>query len=132
MVITDTGFWLALASDDDVYHAQAQNVLDRLQEPLITTWCVATEACYLLLTRIGNHAQVSFMNNLFTGGVQIFDLQLPHIQRMLQLMERYADLPIGSSRCVAHSPSRTPGSRAHSNGRSARLQRLSLEQQQPF
>jgi uncharacterized protein len=94
MVITDTGFWVALASEDDVYHAQAQNVLDRLQEPLITTWCVATEACYLLLTRIGNHAQVSFMNNLFNGGLQIFDLQPIHIQRMTQLMERYADLPM--------------------------------------
>jgi uncharacterized protein len=63
MVIVDTGFWLALANLNDSYHTQAIAVLANLNEPLITTWAVVTETCYLLLTRMGNHAQISFINN---------------------------------------------------------------------
>ncbi|MEH2459745.1 type II toxin-antitoxin system VapC family toxin [Nostoc sp.] len=65
MIIVDTGFWLALANRNDSYHTQAIMVLANLNEPLITTWPVVTETCYLLLTTMGDHAQVSFINNLF-------------------------------------------------------------------
>lgn len=67
MIIVDTGFWLALANRNDLYHTQAVTVLANVNEPLITTWAVVTETCYLLLTKMGNHAQVSFINNLFLG-----------------------------------------------------------------
>ncbi|MEH2138670.1 hypothetical protein [Nostoc sp.] len=40
-------------------------VLANLNEPLITTWPVVTETCYLLLTRMGDRAQVSFIIWLF-------------------------------------------------------------------
>jgi uncharacterized protein len=66
MIIADTGFWLALANDRDQYHQQAKQALSQVNEPLITTWCVVTETCYLLLTRMGNFAQVSFISSLST------------------------------------------------------------------
>jgi hypothetical protein len=94
MVIADTGFWLALANEADTHHAQAQLVIENLREPLITTWFVITETCYLLLTRLGNHAQVLFMQNLISGGFQVFELQATQVKRMIQLVERYSDLPM--------------------------------------
>ncbi|MEH2265956.1 type II toxin-antitoxin system VapC family toxin [Nostoc sp.] len=65
MIIVDTGFWLGLANRHDSYHTQAIMVLANLNEPLITTWPVVTETCYLLSTRIGDRAQVSFIIWLF-------------------------------------------------------------------
>ena len=43
MIIVDTGFWLALANRNDLYHTQAITVLANVNEPLITTWAVVTE-----------------------------------------------------------------------------------------
>ena len=60
MIIVDTGFWLALANQDDKHHTKARQVMQNLREPLITTWFVFTAICYLLLTRLGNHSQVLF------------------------------------------------------------------------
>jgi uncharacterized protein len=94
MIIVDTGFWLALASDRDRYHQQAKQALSRVNEPLITTWCVVTETCYLLLTRMGNFAQVSFLNSLSTDQIELFDLQHHHKPQIAILMQRYANLPM--------------------------------------
>ncbi len=94
MVIVDTGFWLALANRNDPHHTQAIKVLANLKEPLITTWAVVTETCYLLLTTMGNQAQVNFINNLSTGVFTVFDLQPHHGRRICELMEQYADLPM--------------------------------------
>ncbi|MBG1263515.1 type II toxin-antitoxin system VapC family toxin [Nostoc commune] len=94
MIIVDTGFWLALANRNDSYHTQAIMVLANLNEPLITTWPVVTETCYLLLTTMGDRAQVSFINNLFLGIFTVFDLQPHHGKRICELMEKYANLPM--------------------------------------
>jgi predicted nucleic acid-binding protein len=53
MIIVDTGFWLALVDKNDRFHTASKSALVRYKEPLITTWCVVTETCYLLLTRKG-------------------------------------------------------------------------------
>jgi len=94
MVIVDTGFWLALANQEDGYHAQATTTLASIREPLITTWPVVTETCYLLLTTLGNRAQIRFLHNLEIGTFSIFDLQPSQGQRIRELMEQYADLPM--------------------------------------
>lgn len=94
MVIVDTGFWLALANRNDRYHVGATNALAKVREPLITTWAVVTETCYLLLTTMGNSSQIRFINNLSVGAFTVFDLQLHHGIRICELMEQYADLPM--------------------------------------
>lgn len=94
MVIVDTGFWLALANQNDRYHAQATTALATIREPLITTWPVIIETCYLLLTTLGNQAQIRFLHNLELGTFTVFDLQPSHGQRLRELMEQYAGLPM--------------------------------------
>ncbi|NJK51026.1 PIN domain-containing protein [Candidatus Gracilibacteria bacterium] len=94
MVIVDTGFWLALANQNDIYHSQATTKLSQVKEPLITTWAVVTETCYLLLTKMGNYAQIRFLNSLSLGAFLVFDLQPSHSGHICQLMEKYANLPM--------------------------------------
>jgi predicted nucleic acid-binding protein len=94
MIIADTGFWLALANRQDQYHLLAVNKLDQLEEPLITTHPVITETCYLLLNKLGNHAQCNFMEMWYSSAFTVFVLDQSHAIRIQQLMEKYADLPV--------------------------------------
>ena len=94
MVIADTGFWLALANRRDEHHDRAAERLRRLREPLITTWPVVTETCYLLLSRLGSIEQSRFLDSFAAGAFEIFDLHREHAPRLAALIESYADLPM--------------------------------------
>ena len=94
MILTDTGFWLALLNKKDKYHQRANSVLDDLEEPLITTWPVVTETTHLLLTRLDSHSQIRFIDNLAKGYVDIFDLGQIHLPRIKMLMKKYESLPM--------------------------------------
>lgn len=94
MIIVDTGFWLALADRRDAYHERAKRALQRYDEPLITTWCVMTETCHLLLSRKGIDAQVRFIESLEAGVFGLFALEERHVGQIATLMQKYADLPM--------------------------------------
>jgi len=70
MIIVDSGFWIALINRRDDYHVLTQEVLDTIDEPLITTWCVITEACHILLKRTGTNAQQTFIHSLEIGALK--------------------------------------------------------------
>lgn len=94
MIIVDTGFWLALSNKKDTYHQQAKQVLGKCNEPLITTWCVMTETCYLLLKRQGVQAQNTFINSFNQNFFSVFNLDVHHGPRIEQLMQQYTNLPM--------------------------------------
>jgi uncharacterized protein len=94
MIIADTGFFFALASQSDRYHQAASRALQAIKEPLITTYPVITETCYLLSSTGGNFAQCKFLRNLAAGASEVFHLQEMHLIRMIELLENYADLPM--------------------------------------
>ncbi len=94
MIIIDTGFWLALADQQDTYHKPAKITLQKIDEPLITTWCVVTETCYMLLKRKGVLAQTTFITAIANGSFDVFNLQAHHAPRIAQLMEQYSNLPM--------------------------------------
>lgn len=94
MVIADTGFWLALANARDRYHAVARRVTVRLREPLITTWPVMTETCHLLVVRLGSVAVERFVSSAVQGAFELFALEARHWPRVLELMQKYRELPM--------------------------------------
>jgi uncharacterized protein len=94
MILADTGFFVALANRNDTFHVQAQQQLKILTEPLITTYPVIIETSYLLYERSGQVAQFKFLQQLTTDSIQIFNFQRNHLERAIQLMQQYADLPM--------------------------------------
>lgn len=102
MIIVDTGFWVALFNDKDQYHHSAQQTLAQYpHEPLITTWSVLTESCYLLLQRSpsiyqGVQKQIKLMNvfQQHSQQFQLFSLQENHLERIKTLMAQYQNLPM--------------------------------------
>ncbi len=95
MIIVDTGFWLALANKNDEFHQPAKTLFQSfVRKKLITTWCVATETCYLLQDRVGIDAPKSFIHKISTGKLTLFDLKPIHCPRIEELMQKYRNLPM--------------------------------------
>jgi uncharacterized protein len=94
MIIADTGFWVALIDQQDRYHAKAEQALQNYNEPLITTWPVMTETCYLLQRNQGASVASSFIQSFGQGLFSVFPLQQSHATSMSQLMLKYANLPM--------------------------------------
>jgi predicted nucleic acid-binding protein len=53
-----------------------------------------TETCHLLLQRRGAQAQQRFLQGYTRGAFEIFDAGTEQLPRILQLMDKYADLPM--------------------------------------
>lgn len=94
MILTDTGFWLAVANRRDRHHGAARAALERVREPLVTTWPVMTETCHLLLSRIGPESAVRFVRSAERGAFDVFAIDGSHLPRIADLMEEYVDLPM--------------------------------------
>ncbi len=94
MIIADTGFFVALGNRQDRHHLVAVQIISTLQEPLITTYPVITETSYLLARMGGLASQFAFLTEVAVGTFQIFDFQRYHIARMVELMQRYDNLPM--------------------------------------
>jgi len=94
MIIADTGFWIALFNRRDTYHTLAKQRLPLLIEPLVTTLPVMTETCYLLQQQVGVTYAVAFLRGRRREIFNLFALDDRHLERMADLMVRYADLPM--------------------------------------
>lgn len=94
MILVDTGFFIALGNNGDRYHSRAIQVISTLREPLITTYPVITETSYLLARDAGLSVQFEFLTEVANGTFPVFDFQRQHLSRMVELMRRYANLPM--------------------------------------
>lgn len=93
-VITDTGFWYALIDENDQFHLQAEQALKVINVPLITTWAVMTETCYLLQSRMSQREAVQFLNCYQQKLYEIYTIAPDKIARLATLMDKYANLPM--------------------------------------
>jgi predicted nucleic acid-binding protein len=94
LIIADTGFFLALANRRDQHHQAASRVLEKVTEPLITTWPVMTETCHLMANRLSPLAAETFIASGARGAFEIFALVAEHLARIGDLMRKYRDLPM--------------------------------------
>jgi predicted nucleic acid-binding protein len=94
MIIADTGFWIALANRRDEFHHRAKAWLEKIDEPLVTTWPVMAETCHLLLHRLGPESQWRFVESCSQGACDLFQLERSVIPKVAALMRQYADLPM--------------------------------------
>ena len=93
MALADTGYWLALANRRDHWHTRAVSATKNLVEPLIVTWPVLTEACHLMLTRLGVQAELQFMRQV-ARVADIHEIRADRFSEIQALMVQYRDLPM--------------------------------------
>jgi len=94
MLIADSGFFYALADRSDRHHDRAVEVLEVIDEPLISTWPVLTEVCHLMNARLGAKVSAQFMRNVGAGFCAVHAIDAAEIGRISALMQHYADLPM--------------------------------------
>ncbi len=95
MILTDAGPMVALLDDDDSYHFDALDALDRLTgEPMLTTMACLTEAMYFLENRGGFAYQVRLWDLRAAGQLSLHNSADDEIDRMAVLMEQYNDTPM--------------------------------------
>ncbi len=92
MILLDTGPIVAFFDASDHYHHACIELLKTVNEPLVTTWPVLTEAFYLL--GFSWRAQDNLWEFIVRGGVEILSLNDIQQSRCRQLMEKYNDLPM--------------------------------------
>ena len=92
MILLDTGPIVALFDASDDYHKLCVELLKNINESLITTWPVLTEAFYLL--GFSWKAQDNLWEFILRGGVEVLSMNDKQQTRCRQLMEKYADLPM--------------------------------------
>lgn len=94
MILTDSGFWFALINKRDKYHPHANTFMSSCKEGLITTWPILTETCHLLGRDLGIQSQIVFLQLVQSNLVVVRDMSHSHIERIENLMIKYADLPM--------------------------------------
>ncbi len=92
MILLDTGPIVAFFDASDNYYKTCIEVLKDINERLVTTWPVLTEAFYLL--EFSWKAQDNLWEFIMRGGIEIFSLDDKQQLRCRQLMEKYRDLPM--------------------------------------
>jgi uncharacterized protein len=90
--LVDAGPLIALFDKSDSYHKRAVSYLNHSQGYLITTWPVITEVSHML--DFSTKTQINFLKWINRGGLQIFDLEFYHLIRLIELSEKFTDVPM--------------------------------------
>lgn len=92
-LIIDTGFFIALFSSADQFHAKALKLRKSIdKKKWITTWPVITEVCHLLISR--GISLTSFLQFHENGGFDLFPLSSKHMSQMIKALEKYKNFPM--------------------------------------
>ncbi len=95
MIAVDTGYFYALTDRRDAWHARALAATERLAgEAMVTTWPVLTEACHLLIARLGAEFATALVADVVDGGIDVWSPPAEALARIPSLMRKYAALPM--------------------------------------
>jgi predicted nucleic acid-binding protein len=92
--LIDAGPLLATINRNDNRHAESAELLRRLDAPFYTTLAVVTEAMHLLGRYTGPPGQAALWRLILRGDLMVEHPTQRDLQRMADLMDRYADRPM--------------------------------------
>jgi predicted nucleic acid-binding protein len=95
IAIVDVGPLYAAADLDDIDHDRCVEVLQRGDLQLMIPAMVVAEATYFVGTRLGAGAEAVFLRGL--TGLEVEPPSVEDWQRMADLVERYANFPLGGT-----------------------------------
>jgi predicted nucleic acid-binding protein len=95
VILTDSGFWIALGNRRDRHHRAAREAAECWSdEGFVTTWQVLTEVTHLLVARVGMHQALEFMDGVAQGTVSMPEPPEEALSHTVYLMHRYRELPM--------------------------------------
>ena len=95
LAVVDAGPLYATADADDQDHEACRNVLARADLRLVIAALAVAEATYFVGRRLGANAEAAFLRGL--EGMDVEGPTADDFTRMAQLVETYADFPLGGT-----------------------------------
>jgi predicted nucleic acid-binding protein len=92
MILVDTGPLVALFDPADSWHERCVAQLKAIQEPILTTLPILTEAFHLLTPN--SRGARGLMDFVADGGLGVWFQDDGNLSRAFELMQRYADVPM--------------------------------------
>ncbi|AWS41358.1 type II toxin-antitoxin system VapC family toxin [Streptosporangium sp. 'caverna'] len=96
MIVIDSGPLVAAVNIRDNHHEICARLLRTHPGPLLVPVTVVTEVCQLIEKRQGGKAEAAFLRS-FQSGLVLIDLINEDLDRMIDLVEIYANLPLGAA-----------------------------------
>ncbi|WP_455351164.1 type II toxin-antitoxin system VapC family toxin [Streptomyces sp. SYSU K217416] len=97
MIVVDTGPIVAAANRKDDFHQPCVDLLQSFPGPLLLPAPLLGEVGYMLASRAGAKAEADFLRDVADGVYELVAVTPPEINRAAELVESYADLPLGTS-----------------------------------
>jgi uncharacterized protein len=95
LAVVDAGPLYAAADGDDQDHEACRSVLSRADLRLVVPALAVAEATYFVGRRLGAPAEAAFLRGL--GALDVEGPSREDFDRMAQLVETYADFPLGGT-----------------------------------
>jgi hypothetical protein len=97
-ILVDAGPLIAGFDASDVWHEPCSRLLQTLPGPLLVPATIVAEVCYMISRyNFAAAAEAAFLRSFTTGELVIANLIDDDFERMAQLVEQYADFPLGGS-----------------------------------
>ncbi len=90
--LVDAGPLIALFDKSDNYHERILKFMQKYEGRLVTTWAVITEVSYMLDFNV--QVRTDFLRWIGRGALEIPELSLDHISRLIELSQKYSDVPM--------------------------------------
>jgi uncharacterized protein len=100
VIVCDTGPLVAAADRDDQHNRTCTDLLTGLhlaRRAILVPAPVVAEVGYLLARAGGAKVEAAFLRSIVQGTLTIVDLELVDYERMAELVEIYADFPLGTT-----------------------------------
>lgn len=100
MIVCDTGPLVAAADRDDRDNRACTDLLTGLhlaRRTILVPAPVVAEVGYLLARTGGAAVEAAFLRSIVAQTITIVDLELVDYRRMAELVETYADFPLGTT-----------------------------------
>ncbi len=96
MITLDTSAVFALLNRRDPAHQQVRQIVEDDPGPYLLPAGILAEATYLIEDRLGARVLDAFLNDIETGAL-MFDCGEGDWPRIRELVQRYANLPLGAA-----------------------------------
>lgn len=100
MIVCDTGPLVAAADRSDADNRPCTDLFTSLHlagRPILVPATVVAEVGYLLGRAGGAKIESAFLRSIAQQTISVVDLELPDYERMAELVDVYADFPLGTT-----------------------------------
>jgi len=97
VILADTGPLVAAADAGDDDHEVCAELLTSLAGPVLVPPTVIAEVGYLLARSAGAGVEAAFLRSFATQDLVVADFEPRDFERMAELVETYANLPLGTT-----------------------------------